>query len=110
MFYLESWTTFLSVISIVVMVVMIWILMNVYRISEIIMAWGKKMWNYPDGMSGREFDSQECEVKCPGCGEEFWDEVFTQFGPPTQWDTKCHECDLEFLATYKYMNYSKEDF
>ena len=57
------------------------------------------MWNYPDGMSGREFDSKEYEVECPKCKEMWWEDVSTEWGPPEEFEVECNECGHGFMHT-----------
>lgn len=68
--------------------------MNVYRISESILNWKKKMYNYPDGFDGRIFDTRDFTVVCPKCGIE-WEEEWS--GDPDEFDTECHECGHTFI-------------
>jgi len=56
------------------------------------------MFNYPDGMTGREFDTCEIECVCPDCGAEWWEEVNSGWGEPSEIDVECGECGKAFTA------------
>ena len=52
--------------------------------------------NYPDGMTGREFDTDDFDVVCPKCGEEWTEEVSSTHGAPSEFECECESCGHSF--------------